>query len=113
VLLLLFGVFCLLDIVLVALARDVWAIGRILFTIVVLYFMLQGRRWAKWLLVSICSLLAAALVALIFALGAQLTSVLIVGSWVMVGLSVAIAAYILINKDLHRYLAWQRKRQAY
>ncbi|MEM7556173.1 MAG: hypothetical protein AAF378_19135, partial [Cyanobacteria bacterium P01_A01_bin.84] len=45
-LLTMFVVLCILDATLVAIARDKWAIGRILLTIVVMYFVLQGRRWA-------------------------------------------------------------------
>ncbi len=32
---------------LVVIAKDLWAISRILVTIVVMYFVVQGRKWAK------------------------------------------------------------------
>ncbi|MEM6398795.1 MAG: hypothetical protein AAF757_00985, partial [Cyanobacteria bacterium P01_D01_bin.116] len=66
-LLTMFVVLCILDATLVAIARDKWAIGRILLTIVVMYFVLQGRRWAKYLLMGICSLMVVVLIAMIVA----------------------------------------------
>lgn len=40
----LFVIICVLDAILVVIAQDKWAIGRILGTIVVMYYVLQGRR---------------------------------------------------------------------
>ncbi|MGL6341080.1 MAG: hypothetical protein ACRC80_18320, partial [Waterburya sp.] len=62
---------CILDITLVTIARDLWAIGRILPTIVVMYFVLQGKKWAKWVLMSICSLLVVILITMVLALGSK------------------------------------------
>jgi hypothetical protein len=109
-LLILFLLFCTLDIVLVTIVRDWWAIGRILLTIVVMYFVLQGQKWAKWLLIGICSLLAVILVALVFALSSKLSPVVLVGSLVMVVLSVMIPIFLSKSKNLDRYFA--SKRQA-
>ncbi len=107
-LILLFVVTCLLDTGLVIVAQDRWAIARILFTIAVMYFVIQGRRWAKWLLISLCSLMVVALLAMIIALHHKLSLLLIVGSLGMVGLSVLIPVYMLTNQDWHRYVASQR-----
>ncbi|MGF1493870.1 MAG: hypothetical protein ACFBSC_15735 [Microcoleaceae cyanobacterium] len=104
-----FVAFCILDVVLVFIVRDVWAIGRILFTIIVMYFVLQGRRWAKWLLIAICGLLSISLVALVIALSSQLSSVVIVGSLVMILLSAIIPIYMVRNTNLNRYFSWQRQ----
>lgn len=71
-LLAMFLVLCILDTTLVIIARDRWAIGRILLTIVVMYFVLQGRKWAKWLLMSICSLLVVVLIAMVVTLSSKL-----------------------------------------
>lgn len=60
-----FVVLCILDTTLVAIARDKWAIGRILLTIVVMYFVLKGRKWAKYLLMGICSLMVVLLIAMV------------------------------------------------
>lgn len=106
-----FLVLCALDTTLVIMAQDKWAIGRILLTIVVMYFVLQGRKWAKWLLMSICSLLVVVLIAMIFALSSKLSTTLIVGSLLMAVLSAIIPAYMFSSKELNRYFHY--KRQAY
>ncbi|MBD2204848.1 hypothetical protein H6G33_13265 [Calothrix sp. FACHB-1219] len=104
-----FLVLCLLDITLVTIARDKWAIGRILFTIGVMYFVFQGRKWAKWLMIGICSFLTVILVTMVIALISKLSSLLIVGSLIMAVLSAVIAIYMANSKDLNRYLAWKRQ----
>lgn len=48
----LFAGFCILDAVLVVMVQDWWAVGRILLMVALMYCVLQGRRWAKWLLVT-------------------------------------------------------------
>lgn len=100
-----------LDATLVFVAQDRWAIGRILFTIAVMYFVIQGRSWAKWLLMSICSLLVVVLITMVFALSSKLSTTLIVGSLMMAVLSAIIPVYMATNKDLNRYFLY--KRQAY
>lgn len=92
-------------------ARDKWAIGRILLTIVVMYFVLQGRKWAFYLLMGICSLLAVLLIAMVLVLASKLSIILVVGSLIMVGLCTIIPIYMATNKDLNRYLSF--KRQSY
>ncbi|MGL5063938.1 MAG: hypothetical protein ACRC62_28455 [Microcoleus sp.] len=108
-LLAMFVLLCILDAVLVIVARDKWAIGRILLTIIVMYFVMQGRKWAKWLLISICSLLVVLLAALVIALGYKLSNFLIVGSSILAVLSAIIAIYMVTSKDLNRYFAYQRQ----
>ena len=46
-LLTLFAILTILDLVLVVVSRDLWAIGRILITIAVMYFVIQGHKWAR------------------------------------------------------------------
>ncbi|NJN10833.1 MAG: hypothetical protein HC815_23720 [Richelia sp. RM1_1_1] len=111
ILITLFVVLCVLDATLVVIARDKWAIGRILLTIVIMYYVLQGRRWAKYLLMGICSLLAVLLIAIVALLASKLSTVLIVGSLIMVVLCVIIPAFMATSKDLNRYLSF--KRQSY
>lgn len=110
-LLVMFLVLCGLDTTLVILAQDRWAIGRILLTIVVMYFVIQGRKWAKWLLTSICSLLVVVLVAMVAALSSKLSIVLIVGSLILAVLSAMIPIYLISSQDLNRYFYY--KRQTY
>lgn len=110
-LLAMFLLLCILDTTLVIIAQDRWAIGRILFTIVVMYFVMQGRKWARWLLMGICSLLAITLATVVLTLSSRLSTILIVGSVIMVILSVTIPIYIASSKDLNRYFSY--KRQAY
>ena len=110
-LLTMFVVLCILDATLVAIARDKWAIGRILLTIVVMYFVLQGRRWAKYLLMGICSLMVVVLIAMIVALSSKLSTILVVGSLIMVVFYTIVPIYMATNKDLKRYLSL--KRQSY
>jgi hypothetical protein len=104
----LFCVLCLLDITLVILSRDKWSIIRIVPTIGVMYFVLEGKKWAKWVLVGICSLLVVLLIAMVLALKAKLSTVLIVGSLIMAALSAAIAIYLISSKDLNRYFLYKR-----
>lgn len=106
-----FLLLCGLDATLVIIAQDKWAIGRILLTIVVMYFVIQGRKWAKWLLIGICSLLVVILITMVFALSSKLSTALIVGSLIMSVLSAIIPFYMVSSKDLNRYFSY--KRQAY
>ncbi len=108
-LLAMFLVLCILDATLVFIARDRWAIGRILLTIVVMYFVLQGRKWAKWLLMVICSLLVVILMTMVLVLSSKLSPVLILGSLVMVFLSAIIPIYMVSSRDLNRYFSWKRQ----
>jgi hypothetical protein len=108
-LLAMFLVNIILDAMLVAIARDLWAIGRILVTIVVMYFVLQGRKWAKWVLMGMFSLLVVALIALVVALYSKLSTVIIVGSSILTVLSGIIAIYIVSSKDLNRYFSYKRQ----
>jgi hypothetical protein len=107
-----FLVLCILDTTLVILARDKWAIGRILFTIVVMYFVLQGRKWAKWLLIGICSFLVVILITMVILLSSKLSTILIVGSLIMATLSAIIPVYMLSSKDLARYFSWKRQNDS-
>lgn len=108
-LLAMFLLLCILDSALVIAAQDRWAIGRILLTVVVMYFVIQGRKWAKWLLVGICSLLVVSLITIVLALSSKLSAALIVGSLIMAVLSAAIAVYMVSSKDLNHYFAYKRK----
>ncbi|MBD2078631.1 hypothetical protein [Leptolyngbya sp. FACHB-17] len=115
-LLVMFVLLCVLDSALVILAKDRWAIGRILFTLVVMYFVLQGRKWAKWLLIGICSVLVVLLIAMVVALSSKLSTALLIGSLILSALSAMIVIYIIRSKDLSRYFAHKRqshKRQSH
>jgi hypothetical protein len=108
-LLAMFLLLCVLDVALVIMARDRWASGRILLTVVVMYFVIEGRKWAKWLLVGICSLLVVSLIAMVLALSSRLSSALFVGSLLMAIESAVIAVYLVTSKDLNRYFSQKRK----
>jgi membrane-associated HD superfamily phosphohydrolase len=108
-LLAMFVLLCVIDITLAAIVQDRWAIGRILLIIIVMYFVIQGKKWAKWLLVGICSLLVVILIAMVLTLGSQLSAVVIVGSLVMAVLSTIVPLYTIDNKDLNRYFAYKRQ----
>lgn len=111
ILLFMFVALSILDATLFIVARDRWAIGRILLTILVMYFVIQGRKWAKYLLMGIFSFLIAALIAMIVVLGYKLSAFLIIGSWIMIALCAITTVYMAINKDLNRYFS--SRRQAY
>lgn len=98
-----------LDAMLVAIARDLWAIGRILVTIVIMYFVLQGRKWAKWILIGILSMSIVALIALVFVLYSKLSNVIIVGSLILTVLNVIIGIYIIFSTDLNLYFSYRRQ----
>lgn len=106
-----FLLLCAIDTTLVFMARDKWAISRMLLTILVMYFVIQGRSWAKWLLMSICSLLVVVLITMVIVLNSKLSTPLTVGSLIMAVLSAIIPIYMASNKDLNRYFLY--KRQAY
>lgn len=104
-----FLLLCAIDATLVFIARDRWAIGRVLLTILVMYFVMQGKKWAKWLLMSICSLLVVVLIAMLIVMSSKISTTLIVGSLLMVVLSAIIPIYMATNKDLNRYFLYQRQ----
>ena len=108
----LFIVFCALDIALVILAGDMWAIGRVLLNVVVMVFVLRGRKWAKWLLIVLLGLSAFALGALLLLLGSELSLILVIGSLFLLILSLLIPVYLITNADLKRFLAQQRQLRA-
>ena len=99
----------LLDTVLVILAQDVWAVGRIIITIVLMHFTLQGKRWAKWMLIGLLSLTAVALLGLLTLLSSDLSTVLTIGSIVMIAIALAIILILLRSRTLNRYFARQRQ----
>lgn len=100
---------CILETALLIIARDEWAIGRILITIVVMYFVVQGQKWAKWLLVGICSLLTVIPMALVLALSSKLSPVQIVGGLIMVVINAIIPIYMASSRDLNRYFSYKRQ----
>ncbi|MBD2212522.1 hypothetical protein H6G64_15185 [Calothrix sp. FACHB-156] len=108
-LLAMFILLCILDTTLVIVARDRWAIGRILLTIVVMYFVLQGHKWAKWVMMSLCSFLAVILVTMVILLSGKLSLFLSIGSLIMAVLSIIILIYMVTNRDLNSYFAWKRQ----
>lgn len=108
-LLAMFILLCILDTTLVIAARDRWAIGRILLTIVVMYFVLQGHKWAKWVMMSLCSFLAVILVTMVILLSGKLSLFLSIGSLIMAVLSIIILIYIVTNRNLNSYFAWKRQ----
>jgi O-antigen ligase len=96
---------CILDSALVYISHDKYSIGRILLTIVVMYFVLQGRKWARWLLIGICSLVVILLVAMVIKLSAKLSTVLIVGSLILAVLNTVVIIYLSTSKDLKLYFS--------
>jgi hypothetical protein len=108
-LLLMFLLLCVLDVTLVLIAKDRWATGRILITVIVMYFVIQGQKWAKWFLVTICSLLTVLLIAMVLALASKLSTTLIVGSIVLAVLNTIITLYLVTSKDLNHYFAYKRQ----
>ncbi|BAY94667.1 MULTISPECIES: hypothetical protein [unclassified Tolypothrix] len=108
-LLAMFILLCILDTTLVIAARDRWAIGRILLTIVVMYFVLQGHKWAKWVMMSLCSFLAVILVTMVILLSDKLSLFLSIGSLIMAVLSIIILIYIVTSRDLNSYFTWKRQ----
>jgi O-antigen ligase len=101
----LFLVLCILDFALVYISHDKYSIGRILLTIVVMYFVLQGRKWAKLLLIGICSLVVILLVAMVIKLSAKLSTMLIVGSLILAVLNAVIIIYLSTSKNLKLYFS--------
>jgi hypothetical protein len=101
----LFVALSILDATLVPISRDWYSIGRILITIVVMFFVLQGAKWAKWLLIAICSLVAVLLIAMAIKLSAKLSTLLIAGSLLLVVLNIFVVVYLATSKDLNLYLS--------
>ena len=104
-----FVAIAILDTILVVVSRDLWAIGRIIITIGVMYYVLQGKKWAKWVLIGIFSLVVVLLAALVVALHSKLSSFLIIGSSLLIILYAIAGIYLIINKDLNRYFLNTRK----
>ncbi|MEO1070018.1 MAG: hypothetical protein AAFW95_13010 [Cyanobacteria bacterium J06638_6] len=112
ILLVLFVALCVLDAALVAMSQDRWAIGRILVTIVVMYFVLQGRKWAKWLLLALLSLVIVALAALIGFLGSELSPLLVGGSGLLILLNAITAIYLVSSSALKQFFHYKRQMRA-
>ncbi len=98
-----------LDSVLVAVSKDLWAIGRILITIVVMYYVMQGKKWAKWVLIAILSLVIVLLTALIIALHSKLSTFLVVGSLVLIILNLILGGFVIFSQDLAHYFSYTKK----
>ena len=109
ILLSMFCVLTILDIVLVLVSQDLWAIGRIIITAVVMYYVLQGKKWAKWVLVGILSLVIVLLTALIIALHSQLSTFLVVGSLILITIDVATIVFLISSKELKRYFLTKKR----
>ena len=108
----LFVMFCasiILDTILVAVSKDLWAIGRIILTIVVMYYVMQGKKWAKWVLIAILSLVILLLAALIVVLHSKLSTFLVFGSLILIVLNLVIGSFLIFSKDLARYFSSRRK----
>ena len=108
----LLAMFCasiILDSILVAVSKDLWAIGRIIATIIVMYYVMQGKKWAKWVLIAILSLVIFLLTALIIVLHSKLSSFLVVGSLILIILNLVIGSFLIFSKDLARYFSSRRK----
>ena len=74
-----------------------------------MYYVMRGKKWAKWLLTAIFSLVVVLLTALIIALHAKLSAFLIFGSLIMILLTLATECYLLFSRDLASYFAAKRK----
>jgi hypothetical protein len=98
-----------LDSILVVVSRDLWAIGRIIVTVGVMYYVLQGKKWAKWVLIGIFSLVIVLLAALIIVLHSKLSGFLIVGSSILIILYAIAGIYLITSRDLRRYFLNNRK----
>lgn len=99
-----------LDATLIVLTGDLWAVGRIVFTALVMFFTLQGHRWAKWLLIGILTLSAVALIGLLLALGSRLSMFISIGSAVMTVFCFVLVGYLAGNSNLQKYFAWKRQQ---
>jgi hypothetical protein len=109
-----FLLFCIIDTTLIIIVQDRWAIGRILLTIVVMYFILQGQNWAKLFLMSILGFLAIVLLAMVIALRTKIAAGSITGGLIMamIILCTAIPLYTLISTDLNRYFFYKRQEHS-
>lgn len=110
-LVIMFVALCVLDAILIVIARDAWAIARIILIILLMYLVVQGRKWAKWVLIGMFSLQIAALLALLIALSSELSAVLAIGSVSMIILTIAIMFYLFQSRALSRYLSHQQQRR--
>ncbi|MEM7794262.1 MAG: hypothetical protein AAF579_07375 [Cyanobacteria bacterium P01_C01_bin.118] len=108
-LVLLFLGLLILDACLIFLSKDLWAIGRIIFTAIIMYLVLQGYRWAKWMLVGVLSLVVVALVSMLALIGKTLSIIISIGSVAMAILCCVIMAYLVGNNDLKQYFASKQR----
>lgn len=99
-----------LDATLIVLTGDLWAVGRIMFTALVMFFTLQGHKWAKWLLIGILTLSVVALIGLLLALGSKLSLFVSIGSVVMAVFCCVLVGYVAGNSNLQKYFAWKRQQ---
>ncbi len=80
---------------------------RYILTLLLMYYVFQGRLWARNLMAGLCCVGAA----LVLVIGISNFNGMGIGPIVIIvaaGFFLAIAAYLLLSKNLNRYFAWQR-----
>lgn len=82
---------------------------RYILTLLLTYYVFQGRLWARNLMVGLCCMGAA----LVLIIGISNFNEMGTGPIVMIvyaGFFLAIAAYLLLSNNLNRYFAWKRSQ---
>jgi len=108
-LLAMFFLLTILDSVLVVVSRDLWAIGRIIITIIVMYYVMEGKKWAKWTLLAILGLVIVLLSGLVIALHSKLSTFLVVGSLILIVFDLIAGGLMIFDRNLADYFALKRK----
>jgi len=105
----LFGLFVgwmVIDAFLVALSAEIPRVGRLLLTLLLMYYVLQGRLWARNLMIGLFGL------GVIWCVGfgiwnfQEMPTVAIV-MFAFAALISVIPTYLILSKDLRRYLDWK------
>lgn len=100
-----------LQTLLVAASPDVTGLVRIILTLLLMYFVMMGHRWAKWIMVVLFYLATA--ISLWFSYSFLERSVWLSVAFLVAGIVMScVATFLIASKPLNRYFAWKRSTPA-
>lgn len=103
----LFASWIVLDMLLVAFAGTVSDVARVILTLLLMYFVVQGKRWARTTTIGLFGLCVVGCVAFGVWKFQEMRTVALIAIAFSALISV-IPLYLLLSRDLHRYFAWKQ-----
>ncbi len=88
-------------------------IVRLILTLLLMYFVFQGHRWAKWYVIvsTFVGVIVAIIISPFIFKDILMPQLIIVGAFflIWVGINLTIAIFLLRNKAINRYFEYKRK----